>query len=113
MYKKIFSFLQQPVTSNYTFNFIFLPLNFFIKNLKQKTDMHKGYAYQFPILVVSGIFYNLASQNKNNMSLNPRVEAQTQNRKSTKQEAQKVSEQNSMIKAQGAWKSVDTQYMLP
>jgi hypothetical protein len=47
------------------------------------------------------------------MSLNPRVEAQTQNRKSTKQEAQKVSEQNSMIKAQGAWKSVDTQYMVP
>jgi hypothetical protein len=42
--------------------------------------MHKGYAYQFPILVVSGNFYNLASQNKN-MSLNPRVEAQTQNKK--------------------------------
>lgn len=36
MYKKIFNFLQQPVISNYTFNFIFLPLIFFIKNLKQK-----------------------------------------------------------------------------
>ncbi len=81
--------------------------------MKQKTDVHKGYPYQFPILVVSGIFYNLASQNKNNMSLNPRVEAQTQNKKSTEQEAQKVSEKNSMITAQGAWKSVDTQYMLP
>jgi hypothetical protein len=47
------------------------------------------------------------------MCLNPRVEARTQNKKNTEQEAQKVSEQNSMIKAQGAWKSVDTQYMLP
>jgi hypothetical protein len=81
--------------------------------LKQKTDMHKGFAYQFPILLFLEFIYNLASQNKNNMCLNPRVEARTQNKKNTKQEAQKVSEQNSMIKAQGAWKSVDTQYMLP